>query len=83
MDWSLKITKVDNGYIAEYSDAVDEDGEIIGHRLVFPELDTENGELEAMQNLLWFVMEHFAIYGSDHDRYRLQVEVIDQHETVE
>jgi len=80
MDWNLEIIKADNGYIAEYSD-LGEDGEPSQHQMVFEEHDDEKGELDCMVNLLYFVKEHFGIYGSKHDRYWLQMEVIDQNET--
>ena len=79
----LDIEKVSNGYIVtEWTD--NEYGKpVIVQQSVFEEHDDERGELDCMVNLLYFVKENFGHGGSDHDRYRLQMEVIDQHETDE
>ena len=82
MDWNLDIIKAENGYIVEYLD-FGEDGETSQHQTVFEEQDNEKGELDCMVDLLYFVKEHFGIYGSKHDRYRINIDIIDQHENDE
>ena len=77
MNWTLEITKAENGYIAEYWDDGEEDGESIRHQILFEEQDDEKGELDCMGNLLYFVKEHFGIYSSKHDRYLLNIEIMD------
>ena len=76
MDRNLVIDEADNGYIASYWK---DDGGMIEHQTVFEIPETETGELEAVQNLLRFVMEHFGVAGSDHDHYRLQVDIVAQY----
>lgn len=43
--------------------------------LAFEEPDTEIGELEAMQKLLWFVKEHFGVFHSKHNKQNLVIEI--------
>ena len=76
MDWNLVIDKADNGYTAEYLDE-EEDGRMVKHQSVFEMTDDEKGELNCMVNLLYFIKEHFGIYGSKHDRYLLNIEIMD------
>ena len=65
-EWTLKISKVDNGYILEGDT---EDSEGYTHKVV-EEIDDE---LAANEKLLWAVMEYFSFMGSKHDPERLRV----------
>ena len=76
MDGNLVIDEAENGYIAEYWDEED-DGRMVKHQTVFEEQDDEKGGLDCMVNLLYFVKEHFGIYSSKHDRYLLNIEIMD------
>ena len=78
--WSLRITKVDNGFVLSWDEEADED-HIIPRSLVVEEsAHHEFSEIDAMQRLLWEVMEHFGYYGSKHDKKRLFVRIEEQHE---
>jgi len=73
-DWQITIKKVENGYICEYPEQLDDDTEVIKMQ-VFEEEDTENGELEATKNMLCFVKEHFGISYSKHDKVNLDIKL--------
>jgi len=62
IEWSLKITRVDNGYVLEGSDGVK-----------FVVEDDESDELKAHEFLLWHVMEFFSFGGSKHDPERIRI----------
>jgi len=73
-DWQITIKKVENGYICEYPEQLDDDTEVIKMQ-VFEEEDKENGELEATKNMLWFVKEHFGINYSKHNKVNLDIKL--------
>lgn len=77
-DWNIKINKADNGFVLEWEE-VDEDENstktVINHSKVIEESDEDNGELIAMQNLLWEVAEHFGVSYSKHNKFNLNIEV--------
>jgi len=75
MAWEIKIKKVSNGYQVLIP-AEDEDH--IPTETVIEIPDTEFGELEAMQTLLYEVIEYFGVIGSKHDKKRLRVNIEDQ-----
>jgi hypothetical protein len=79
MNQELDIEKVSNGYIVTEWDE-NEEGEQIDRQTVIEEPDTETGELEAMQNLLWFVCETFGVYYSKHNKRNLVIEIQDNTE---
>jgi hypothetical protein len=79
MNQELDIERVSNGYVITEWDENDE-GEQIDRQTVIEEPDTETGELEAMQNLLWFIMEVFGVYYSKHNKRNLVVEIQDNTE---
>jgi hypothetical protein len=61
-EWSLKITRVDNGYFLEGND---------GARIVIQEI--EDDELREHEHLLFEVMEYFNFMGSKHDKERIRI----------
>jgi len=68
---NLEIITTDNGYLAEWWE--NEEPEPIKHMMVFEETDTEDGEVECFARLLWYITEHFGMYGSKHDRRRIRI----------
>lgn len=72
--WKLEIEKVINGYkLKETTEEITcEDQETFINR-EFVIQDADNDELKAPEELLWHVMEYFAIFGSKHDPERLRV----------
>lgn len=65
-EWTLKISKIDNGYILEGNR--DEEGNYL--YMVIEETDDE---LKAPEQLLRGIMEYFSLLGSKHDVQRLQI----------
>jgi len=65
-DWTLKITRVENGYVME---GRNQNG-VPTKKVVEELLDDELGCHETM---LWEVMEYFNFQGSKHDKERLFV----------
>ena len=80
MDWSINISKAENGYICEWYEEVDDGHYSNKKQWVIEEKDTEYGELDAMKYLLHLVKEHFGIYHSKHNKFNLYVEVKEREE---
>jgi hypothetical protein len=79
MNQELDIERLSNGYvITEWVE--NDEGKQIDRQTVIEEPDTETGELEAMQNLLWFVREAFGVYYSKHNKRNLVIEIKDNKE---
>lgn len=74
MDWSLNINKAGNGYICEWW-FDDDEGCQDKKQWVIEEQDTEYGELEAMRDLLYLVMQHFGINYSKHNKRNICIEI--------
>lgn len=70
-NWDLIITKVNNGYVLKgqfgNSEEITEQVIEIG--------DTDGDELCAMQNVLFEVMDYFAVYNSKHNNKNLHIEI--------
>ncbi len=75
--WEITIRKVQNGFRLSWYEDIDE-GQVKEQELVVEEPDTEFGEIEAMQSLLYAVKEYFGHYGSKHDKKRLFINIEDQ-----
>ncbi len=69
--WDLRITKGENGYRCNWLE--DEDDQARIFETVFEEEPSEHGEVEAFQRLLYFITEHFDMYGSHHDARRIRI----------
>ncbi len=67
-DWTLKITRLDNGYLLR--------GEPEGDEWVIE--NDEKDELESHESLLREVMNYFNFGGSKHDKIRLSVTRVKQ-----
>lgn len=76
MSWFCSIEKVDNGYLIEYPEELDNGtGDIKRH--VIEENDQD--ELASHEALLWWLVEYFDFYGSKHDLERIRI-VREKHE---
>jgi predicted small metal-binding protein len=74
--WDLRILKGDNGFRCNWLEDLDEEqSEARIMETVFEEAESEHGEIEAFQRLLWFVTEHFGMVGSKHDAKRIRIEI--------
>lgn len=71
--WDLRITKGDNGYRVNWLEEIED--EILVREMVFEIPDTENGEMEAMKSLLWFVKKYFGVFFSKHNKQNLVIEI--------
>ena len=70
-DWKLEIVKVHNGYILRGKCDADD----VPFVEVIEETEEERGNLAAMSELLWFVMEYFGVFNSHHDEWMLDVKI--------
>jgi hypothetical protein len=70
-DYSIKITKADNGFICEWQE------DDIKHEQVFEEKDSEDDDLNCVNDMLWFVKEHFGVFWSKHNKKNLKICVWD------
>jgi len=67
----LRIRPAQNGWIVRETD----DDDLDGVESVFEIPDSEHGDLEAMQGLLYHIIETFGLIGSKHDKKRLRVDI--------
>jgi len=74
--WALHIEKSNNGYILQGKFG---NSESITKQVIEIE-DAEEwiSERKAMQQLMWELMDYFAVFNSKHDKYRLDVRITDQ-----
>jgi hypothetical protein len=71
-DYSIKVSRADNGFICEWEDE-DDEGNPLKHSQVFSEDDSELGELKCTNDMLWFVKEHFGVFWSKHNKKNLKI----------
>lgn len=72
--WDLRIYKGENGYRCNWLEDLDEGGDDARiMETVFEEEESEHGEIEAFQRLLYFITEHFGMVGSKHDARRIRI----------
>lgn len=82
MTWEITVRKVQNGFIVEH----DGEGEIECRvETVFKEDDKDSyeevspgttlAELKVMEDLLWFIKDHFGAYNSKHNKKNLVIEI--------
>jgi hypothetical protein len=67
-DYAVEITRVGNGYICRFPRDEGDPGwaaEVI--------TDDEMDDLLSGQELLWWVLDYFALSGSRHDKERLTI----------
>jgi hypothetical protein len=83
MTWDIKIRKVKNGYVCSWLEENNENI-MVENEQVFEEKDEytdedtndENiSELKCMQEVLYFVKEHFGIYYSKHKNNNLIIDI--------
>lgn len=80
MRWESKISKVENGYIVEYDDEI-EDNRFINKKEVFEINETYNDEehrkedLEAFIKVVWWLLEHFGLFYSKWSKYNLVMNI--------
>jgi len=65
-EWSLHISKCENGYLCRKETDDGDDYFVIE--------ESEVDELKAHEELLWAVMEYFNFQGSKHDKERISIE---------
>jgi len=65
-DWTLTISKVQNGYVLQGKSDV-------GVPVVSVIQNDEKDELKSGEALLWEVIEYFNFGGSKHDKDRIRV----------
>jgi hypothetical protein len=71
MNWSIEITRGENGYKCGFYVEVDDEGGREWKEAYIQ--DDEIDDLKSGEALLWFIMEYFAFGGSKHDPERLRI----------
>lgn len=80
-EWSMKIIKVQNGFICKWYEPSGFDGDdLLKKQLVFEDKEDEGeySELYSGEEMLWFLIEHFGLFGSKYDKKRLRVNIEEQ-----
>lgn len=73
MNWSIKITKAENGYVA-VSDKDITDNIIESESMVFQQKDEEDEtNRDHVIDMFYWLLEYFAEQGSKHDKRRIEV----------
>ncbi len=75
--WQLEIESVSNGYIIK-GQSTDLDRVNVVEVIIKPE--TEEGDLEAMQELLYKIKEYFGVYHSKHNKKNLEINIVENKE---
>jgi hypothetical protein len=76
-DYSIKITKADNGFICEWEDE-DDEGNPVSFKEVFEEKEFDNdAELKCTESMLWHVKDYFGMFWSKHNKKNLKICVWD------
>ena len=68
----MEITKVDNGFIVK-GDEFKEDPHPVNISVFQYKDGGDVGVLEAAQEMLWFIIDHFGLGGNRYDEKRLVV----------
>ena len=76
MDWKLQIVRASNGYILRGKFG---DTDIVS-KYIIEISEKDNGELEAMQKLIWEIMEYFAVYYNKYNKKNLIVKIEENEE---
>ena len=74
--WKLSIEQAENGFLLEGD--FKKDGSI--SKMVFEEDEDKFGGINALQKVLWEVIEYFRLVGSKYDKKRLEVIINEQNE---
>jgi len=78
-DYSLTITKADNGFILTHYEEVGEGKTIKIDYIIEEKNDAEGiGYCEATQKLLYDVLNYFSLGGSKHDKKRVRIIIEEQ-----
>jgi len=72
IDWSVEITKVDNGYVITYSDIESTRIEVAENLAIEKEFYRE---AECLARVFRSVQEYFGVFNSKHNDHRLEIKV--------
>lgn len=73
--WSVKITKVREGFLMENLEELGGDGEPQYHNVqnIFETAEREIDDLESFQRLVWFLIDHFAVASGSERRLEMSI----------
>jgi len=76
--WKLVIEKTTNGYILT---GIFGDSDLLSKVLIeIQEGEEQLTERQAMQKIVWELMEYFGVYNSKHNSYNLRIKIVDKDE---
>ena len=75
--WELTITKGQNGYKLSWKEEIDGGAYHAREEYIQEDESAEESEADAKaaHDLLYKVIEHFSLYGSKHNKYRIAVNI--------
>lgn len=76
MSWDCHIEKGQNGYVVSFKTDEDHDSKVVFE--IDESKDESEAELDAVQGLFYWLMEHFAVPNSKHNKKRMYIEVEEQ-----
>jgi hypothetical protein len=71
MYFDIFVKRAVNGYVVSFWEK--EDGVDVESEFAFEESETEHGEIECFQRLLYYITDHFGFTGSKHDKRRIRI----------
>lgn len=77
-DWSVKVTKADNGFVLEWEEEYDEGDNTFTKRIVCEEetnLLSPEEDLVSVKKMLDTVLDRFGINYSKHNKKNIVVEI--------
>lgn len=78
-EWSLTIIRAQNGFILRSQEEI-EDGRYRQNDIIVEETEVQGGDVEAVQQMLYEVLNYFGLGGSKHDKERIRIEIEKQNE---
>ena len=70
----LKIIQIENGFICEYDDQNEDGNGTHTVKLVFEDLNNDEfSYLDTFTRMLYYIVEHFGMSGSKHDKKRIKI----------
>jgi hypothetical protein len=77
--WQITIQKAQNGFILKWDEQIDDNTyRPMSH--VFEERDNikTDHDCQAIQHMLYEVLDYFGVSGSKHDEERIRIEILKQ-----
>ena len=73
--WKAEIERLENGFVVQFPNYTDNEGQEYNLKLVFEDDEEEFGRVESLGRVLWELVEYFGLLGSRYDKKRIRIEL--------